>query len=77
MKHFSYKIIVFALLCISINGCFTDLTDNEDRDWSETILLSVSSEKRVYYDPVCTGIPHEGIQIKEDNINYWYTIPPK
>jgi hypothetical protein len=73
MRHFTNKITVFALLCISVNSCLT--ANEKNQDWSETILLSVASEKALYYPIEGAGASSSGIKVKEDNCEYWITLP--
>ena len=75
MKRFAYKMTVFALLCVTLNGCL--MTHDENQDWTETILLTVSSETGRYYTYPLEDNREgcEGMKIKEDHEEYWSTVP--
>jgi hypothetical protein len=58
----------FLMSCLSLN-------DNEDKDRTEEVMLTVASKKVDFYPFENIGIPSEGISVKEDNANYWTSFP--
>jgi hypothetical protein len=60
-----------SFLIFLMVGC----ENNEDKDWTEKVFLTVSSET-VDYSPIeGNGAVFDGLRIKEDNANHWIIIP--
>ncbi|KAA6300975.1 MAG: hypothetical protein EZS26_002867 [Candidatus Ordinivivax streblomastigis] len=73
MKRF-YAIIRIALFCpiFILSGC---LFDNENENWTETVVLTVASEIANYYPIEGIGVPIDGMRIKEEKTDYWKVVP--
>jgi hypothetical protein len=59
--------LVVIIGFLTLPGCEND----GDKDWTEEVLLTVSSEKVKYYPIEGNGLGVEGMNVKEDNENYW------
>jgi hypothetical protein len=69
-----YNLYILLGLMILLSNC---LNDNENpKDWAEEVILIVSPEKTEFYSFEGTGIPSDGILIKEENSNNgWFPFP--
>ena len=75
MKTLKIWSIVFATLALlSLYSC---LTNSDDEDKVEEVMLYVSAETGIYYDLFDTERLHllEGMQIKEKGATYWNCVP--
>jgi hypothetical protein len=78
MKRLNFLLIVsVTLLTLWMPGCLNpDDNDTGNKDWAETVFLTVASEFVDYYifDGELRPIPG-GLNIKEDKNSYWSQVP--
>jgi hypothetical protein len=67
--------LIIVLGVFISNFSISCLNDNEDKDRTEDIVLTVASEKVDFYSFENIGIPGKGISIKEDKENQWTSLP--
>jgi hypothetical protein len=55
---------------LTLPGCEND----ENKDWTKEVMLTVSSEMVKYCPIESNGLAVEGMNIKEDDVSYWTPV---
>ena len=70
MKH-----CIFICLLGIILPFFSGCSDDDDKDWNESINLFVASEIVDFYPFENTGTPIGGVNVREETTNLWTPLP--
>lgn len=68
------KNLIYLFLLILMLGLFC-CSDNDNKDWSEKVVLFVAPEIIDYYPFENNSIPIDGISVRESTLNHWVSLP--